>query len=256
METPTGQQPPAIFSKLRRMNEYLSHDFLGGPRLLKLSWVINLQKGGTLAFVFLLMALYDNYSVAAWVYLALHGTYGLCWLLKHLAFRDPSWEVRVTFGGALNAWLLVLGPYWVAPFLLISSVLGPGYPDPSPALISLTIGLHTLGVVVMMASDCQKHFTLRQKRGLITDGMFRYVRHPNYLGEMMLYAAYALLVQHWIPWAILAWVWGNVFLTNMVMKEASLSRYPEWADYKARTGMLLPRVWRTSRVQSLAPPAP
>jgi hypothetical protein len=30
----------------------------------------------------------------------------------------------------------------------------------------------------------------------------------------------------------------------MLGKEASMSRYPEWAAYKSRTGMLLPRLRR------------
>jgi protein-S-isoprenylcysteine O-methyltransferase Ste14 len=56
----------------------------------------------------------------------------------------------------------------------------------------------------------------------------------------LLYSAYAILVQHWLPWVILGLIWSLVFLPNMVMKEASISRYPGWAEYKKRTGMLLP----------------
>ena len=37
----------------------------------------------------------------------------------------------------------------------------------------------------MIASDAQKYFTLRFKRDLITNRMYRFIRHPNYLGEMM-----------------------------------------------------------------------
>ena len=62
--------------------------------------------------------------------------------------------------------------------------------------------------------------------------MHRYIRHPNYTGEMMIYGGLALLVWHWIPFVVLAWVWIGLFL-NMVVKEASMSRYPEWAAYKA-----------------------
>jgi protein-S-isoprenylcysteine O-methyltransferase Ste14 len=233
---------PVLFRALRSMNTYLSEDFLGGPKVVKMAWVINLQKGGTIAFVALLMALFGNFSAAAWVYLALHGSYGLIWLLKDRAFPDPSWERRVTIGGAVMCWALVLGLYWVFPVLLIAPVLGPR-PEPSSALLGACVLLHTLGVVIMMCADCQKHFALKAKRGLITDGMFARVRHPNYLGEMMLYGAYALLVGHWIPWAILGWVWGGVFLTNMVWKEASMARYPEWEAYRARTGWLLPRLF-------------
>jgi protein-S-isoprenylcysteine O-methyltransferase Ste14 len=237
---------PRIVQKVAAINRYLSEDFLGGPKWIKAAWVINLQKAGTLPFVLLLMWLYGNYSTAAWVYLGLHGSYGLIWLLKHLAFRDPNWEKRITLGGAVMAWLMVLGPYWIAPFLLISGVLGERT-WPSSALLGLCILIYVLGVVLMVVSDAQKYFTLRVKRGLITDGMFRYVRHPNYLGEMLLYGSFALLVGHWLPWLVLGIVWSQVFLTNMLMKEASMSRYPEWAAYKARTGMLLPKLSSPSR---------
>jgi protein-S-isoprenylcysteine O-methyltransferase Ste14 len=239
--TPTETVPPFV-AAWTRFSKHLSQDLFGGPRVLKFAWVINAQKGATLAFVAALMLAYGNFTTAAWVYLALHGTYGLCWLLKHVAFRDPGWERRITFGGALMSVALVLGAYWVAPFLLISDVLGPR-PPPGLPLLALCIGLHTLGVAVMLSADCQKYFTLRVRRGLIDDGMFRYTRNPNYLGEMMIYGSYALLVGHWIPWAILAWVWIGIFLPNMLNKDASLSRYPGWAAYKARSGLLLPRLF-------------
>ena len=41
---------------------------------------------------------------------------------------------------------------------------------------------------------------------------------------------------------VLAWVWGCLFAVNMVLKEASMSRYPEWAAYKKRSWWLLPFV--------------
>ena len=93
----------------------------------------------------------------------------------------------------------------------------------------------------MIAADAQKYFTLRLQRGLITDGMFRYVRHPNYLGEMMIYGSFALMVWHWLPVVVLAWVWAG-FRGQHDAKEASLSRYPGWAEYQRRTWWLLPLV--------------
>jgi len=175
--------------------------------------------------------------------LALHGTYGLCWVLKDTIFPDPNWQYKVTLGGGLMSFLLVLGPYWTFPYILVSGVLGPEQVMASLPMLAFAIGLHTLGVVLMMVADCQKYYTLKYKKGLIQEGLFRKIRHPNYLGEMMLYGSYALIVQHWIPWAILAWVWLGVFLVNMVHKEASMSRYPEWAEYKKQSGMLLPKLF-------------
>lgn len=237
---PHAYDAPLFIQKMAALSRYMSQSFLGGPRLVKLSSVINFQKAGTFLFVGFLMVAYQNTSAAAWVYLALHGTYGLCWLLKHATFPDPSWDVRITLGGVLVSFLFVLGPYWLFPFLLISGKATSWLPSPSWSLLAFCIAWHTFGLALMIGADCQKYFTLKHKRGLIQDGFFRFIRHPNYTGEMMLYSSYALLVGHWLPWAILVWVWSAIFLTNMLSKEASMSRYPEWAAYKARTGMLLP----------------
>jgi protein-S-isoprenylcysteine O-methyltransferase Ste14 len=233
-----------------QFRDWISGDFLGGPRI-KFAWAINLQKGGTLFFVLGLMFAFNDFSATAWTYAALHGSYGLMWLLKEAVFPDPSWQRRVTLPGALNAWLLVLGPYWIAPVLLVLN----RHEAPPSTLAGATV-LYVAGVVLMMGSDAQKYFTLRVRKGLITDGFFARVRHPNYLGEMMLYASFAIVAGHWLPWVVLAWVWSALFLPNMLRKEQSMSRYPEWAAYKARSGFLLPRVLPQSSWRPQSPQAP
>ena len=94
---------PAWAQAMRRFSEYLSQDFLGGPRPWKFAWVINFQKTGTFLFLGLLMWVYQNNSPTVWVYLALHGSYGLVWFLKDMAFPDPNWQKRITIGGGINA---------------------------------------------------------------------------------------------------------------------------------------------------------
>ena len=232
-----------LWTHWARFTAFMTERFLGGPQVLKFAWVINFQKTRTIFYILLLMYYYQNYSLAAYVYLALHGMYGFCWMLKHFAFPDRSWEKKVTIGGGLMAFVLVLGLYWVFPYMLISGILGPDQKMASLTVLTTAICLHTLGVVIMMTADCQKYFTMKYNQGLICDGLFKYIRHPNYLGEIMLYASYAMIVQHWIPWAILAWVWIGVFLVNILQKEASMSRYPEWADYKKQSGMLIPKLF-------------
>ena len=232
-----------LWTHWARFTAFMTERFLGGPQVLKFSWVINFQKTGTFFYILLLMNYYQNFSLAACVYLDLHGMYGFCWMLKHFAFPDRSWEKKITIGGGLMAFVLVLGLYWVFPYLLISGILGPDQKMASLTILTAAISLHTLGVVIMMTADCQKYFTLKYHQGLIREGLFKYIRHPNYLGEIMFYASYAIIVQHWIPWAILAWVWIGVFLVNILQKEASMSRYPEWADYKKQSGMLIPKLF-------------
>lgn len=240
-------QPPRWAQRLAALNDRLVLGTTGRPGSLKLAWVINFQKAGTLPFLAALMLLYGNTTTVAWVYLALHGGYGLVWLIKDLAFPDPAWQKRVTWGGACMAFGGVLGWYWVFGWLLMSRPTPPAYPLAESAWMALCIGLCMLGCSIMMAADAQKFFTLRLRSGLITDGMFSRVRHPNYLGEMMIYASFALLVWHWLPWLVLAWVWLGLFAVNMMNKEASLSRHPGWAAYRRRTGWLLPRLGTTEK---------
>jgi len=242
MTTTVSAAAPSWAVAMRRLTVFVSQDLGGGPRPWKLAWIINFQKGGTALFIAALMAYYGNHSTAAFVYLALHGSYGVAWLIKDLSFPDPSWQVRVTIGGGIAAFLGVLAPYWLIGWLLISRTAQPSYPLPDEAWFCLCTSLVIVGVAIMVAADAQKYFTLRVRRALITDGMFRYVRHPNYLGEIMIYGAFGLMVWHWIPALILGGIWLGLFAVNMLVKEASMSRYPEWKAYSQRTWWLLPGV--------------
>ena len=227
---------------MRAATDYLVCDFLGGPRPWKLAWVINFQKAGSFVFLGFLLWYYGNTTPKAWVYAALQGSYGIVWIIKDLAFPDPGWQRRVTIAGGINAFVGVLGWYWVFGWLLLSGTAAPDYPLPDVVWLCLCTSLCIVGCAIMIAADAQKFFTLRERRGLIVDGMFRYIRHPNYLGEMLIYASFALLVWHWLPFVVLAWVWCGLFAVNMVLKEASMSRYPEWQAYRSRSWWLLPPI--------------
>jgi protein-S-isoprenylcysteine O-methyltransferase Ste14 len=228
---------------MQRLTNYFVCDFLGGPRPWTIAWVNNYQKARTNVLLPPLNVYYYNTSAAVWIYTAMHGSYGLVWILKDVAFPDANWQRRITIGGGINAFLAVLGWYWVFGWLLISGTAQPNYPLPDFAWFCLCISLCITGSAIMIAADAQKFFTLRIQRGLITDGMHRYVRHPNYLGEIMIYGSFAMMVWHWLPVVVLAGVWLGIFAVNMIMKEASMSRYPEWAAYRKRTWWLIPFVF-------------
>ena len=227
---------------MHRYTEWVVTDAGGGPRPWTIAWVIDFQKIGTFPFLGFLIAFYHNTSAAAWIYLAMHGTYGLVWIVKDLAFPDPSWQKRITILGGLNVFFSVLIWYWVFGWLLISGASQPDYPLPDYAWFTLCISLCILGCVVMIAADAQKYFTLRIQKGLITDGMYRYIRHPNYLGEMMIYSSLAMMVWHWLPVVVLGIIWSGLFAVNMINKEARMSRHPAWQEYKRRTWWLLPPI--------------
>ncbi|MEG3932529.1 DUF1295 domain-containing protein [Microcoleus sp. T2B6] len=204
---------------------------------MKLKHFINLHKGLTFPFVLTLMFIYQNFNFGAWVYLALHGTYGLLWLLKDQIYPDKQWEQEISVGTGILGFVL-LSLYWIAPFILISSGSQPPLP-----LVAAAISLNIIGVFLHYTADAQKYYTLKYRSGLITEGFFARSRNTNYLGEILIYGAFAMLVQHWLPFLILAAFFAGVFIPNMIKKDRSLGRYPEFADYKIRSGLLLPRLF-------------
>ena len=203
---------------------------------MKLNQIINLHKGLTVFVVMGLMMFYKNYSIAAWVYLSLHGTYGILWLLKEKIFPDPYFKEKINLITSITGFIF-LGSYWIAPFILISSQKSISYP-----IIAASISINIIGVFLHFASDAQKYFTLKIKKELIQDGFFKKIRNTNYLGEILIYLSFAILSMSFIPFAILAIFFFVVFLPRMIKKDKSLSKYDSFNEYKQRSGLLLPKL--------------
>jgi len=180
MERVEKREVPAWVNFINKMNNYLTQNLLGGPKLIKMAWVINLHKFSNIFLILAMMNWYQNFSRAAFLYMVLHGSYGFIWILKHLAFRDQKWEEKVTFSSAIFGFVF-LATYWIAPYILISDVTQT-YDFLTNSYVALCLSLYIFGLTIMVAADCQKNFTLKFKKGLITDGMFKHIRHPNYLG--------------------------------------------------------------------------
>jgi steroid 5-alpha reductase family enzyme len=158
------------------------------------------------------------------------------WLIKDRLYPDQQWEKEISVVMGIFTFI-VLGLYWVAPFIIIS-----GNVTATAPLISVAIAINIIGVLLHYGSDAQKYFTLKYREGLITEGFFSRSRNPNYLGEILIYLSFALLAQHWLPFLILGGFVAGIFIPNMRKKDQSLSRYPEFDAYKANSGLLLPKL--------------
>ena len=203
---------------------------------MKLNQLINLHKGLTVIVVSGFMIFYKNYSIAAWVYLSLHGTYGILWLLKEKIFPDPYFKEKINFITSITGFIF-LGSYWIAPFILISSQKSVSNP-----IIAVSISINIIGVFLHFASDAQKYFTLRIQKELIRDGFFKNIRNTNYLGEILIYLSFAILSMSYIPFAILALFFFVVFLPRMIKKDKSLTKYSSFKEYKQISGLLFPKI--------------
>ena len=200
---------------------------------------IDIHKGATAPMVLILIWYFHQWeNHTAWIYLALHGSYGIMWVLKSAIFPDKTWEAKCSIWYGLYIWG-GLTLYWISPFIIMST---PVYN--SPMYLGLIVAIFAMGVFFHYAADMQKHAHLKLKPGeLITDGLMSKCRNTNYFGEFLIYLSFALISKHWVPIAVLISFMTIIWLPNMRRKDKSLSRYPDYEDYKKRSSLMIPFIW-------------
>jgi protein-S-isoprenylcysteine O-methyltransferase Ste14 len=196
---------------------------------------IDSHKGFTGLAALGIMYYYQSWeNTTAWVYLALHGSYGIMWILKSIIFGDKQWESKTSIWYGLYIWI-GLSLYWITPYLISSQkVQAPAW------YLSICIALYSIGIFYHFASDMQKHIQLSITKGLIKTGLWANCRNPNYFGELLIYLGFSMLAMSWIPIAVIAIFMGIVWIPNMIKKDKSLSRYPDYADYKRNSKWIIP----------------
>ena len=114
-------------------------------------------------------------------------------------------------------------------------------------LLSYVGLLISIGAATMQGfADIQMHrFRKTAKGGFIRDGLWKNSRHPNYLGEILMWWGVALSVVCATPsaWFLVAGAVANTllfFLVSIPMADGRQSRKEGFAEYKKQTRMLLP----------------
>jgi len=184
-----------------------------------------------------------DYGPAAMCLLVCHTIYGISWVAKDVHFPDPSWRTPMTVLGFILVFLYPLGTYYLPMFCLMSRKC-PGNFAVGNELWIVGLGLvcYLIGFFYHFCADTQKYFVLKYQRprNLISDGLLAHSRNPNYFGEIMLYTGYAIWSGSYIILPIFMSTWVIIFWPNMLAKEASMSRYPQHAKWKSRTGFVVP----------------
>ena len=70
----------------------------------------------------------------------------------------------------------------------------------------------------------------------------------NYVGEIMLYASFGVIVQRWETWLIFAYMWGVIFTIRMSLKDYSLAKKDGFKEYAQETWMLVPKLFNSTEI--------
>ena len=118
--------------------------------------------------------------------------------------------------------------------ILLGLVLGRA----SPATILAGTPLLLLGIALhLWAKGC-----LHQNKEVTTSGPYRYVRHPFYLGNLLLDAALVLMSGSIILGCVFPFWWAAVYIPVMRREEATMAGLfgPQYRTYAARVPLLFP----------------
>ena len=106
--------------------------------------------------------------------------------------------------------------------------------------------LMTLGLIVMvigLMSLGRSFGIMPRARGLVQTGLYRWVRHPIYLGEFLVFAGIMILAVSPLTLAIYG-MFVALQVYRLLMEERTLgAAYPAYVEYCTRTARLLPRVY-------------
>ena len=154
--------------------------------------IVDVNKATLWIWLFGLMVYHNNFSIGAWIYLSLHGSYGIFWATKSRAFPDPGFTKPATITSCILApFPVAIIPYYFIGYWMMTG--GEEVRSPSYERIFVALQIHVYGMVLMVVTDVQKYLVLKERKGLITHGMHGWSRNLNYIGEMMVYASFGVM---------------------------------------------------------------
>jgi protein-S-isoprenylcysteine O-methyltransferase Ste14 len=108
------------------------------------------------------------------------------------------------------------------------------------AVMSLGLALYFAGLLRLGAS-WRIGIDREQPGALVTSGLFARIRHPLYGGILLATLGMAVLAADVVSFAAMAAAWTAVPIQARLEEEFLASLYPEYAQYRARTGRFVPR---------------
>ncbi|MFN9425858.1 MAG: DUF1295 domain-containing protein [Cyanobacteriota bacterium] len=175
------------------------------------------------------------------VYLSLHISYCLWWLLEQWLFPQRREQLFTDKVGPLrfDFALLFIGVLYSLPGVL-------AFLNPEPiSFVALALGLtlFIFGSLINATADVQKMTAKAMGGGLVADGIWRRVRHVNYLGDLLRYLSFAVVAG--VGWAyVVPALVLLLYLQRIGQKERQMAaKYPDFAGYQQRSARLLPGIW-------------
>jgi protein-S-isoprenylcysteine O-methyltransferase Ste14 len=205
----------------------------GANRRTRSDWV------GSIVFLALGVFLIARMPRGAWMVLptVLYDVVvSMTFLIRRPARRtDSSWAARAA---------AYAGTFLMPAYVQLADRLWPASLSPTSLLMTRTaLVVWTLGLAFNIWTVWQLRFAFSlvpQARVLQTTGPYRLVRHPIYLGYIVIYLAFWMAHMH-LAVGIVVLAWFGITLLRIRFEERVLRKtFSEYAGYATRVGMLWP----------------
>jgi len=118
--------------------------------------------------------------------------------------------------------------------------------EPYPAILGLAVIVAGVSIRFIAMRTLSRHFTyavsIQEQHELIEQGLYRSIRHPAYLGELMVFLGIGLAFANWISLVILLVCPFIAFHIRMNVEEKVLLDHfaARYTEYRKRTWRLVP----------------
>jgi protein-S-isoprenylcysteine O-methyltransferase Ste14 len=154
-------------------------------------------------------------------------------------------------GDRMSIWILTLGislGYWLS-FIIASTPVGRIYHWNTFFIIGSIIEAIGLFIRINAINTLKKHFTYTitkiEHHELIETGWYKHIRHPGYLGQLIIFTGIALTLSNWLSiiGMILPVFLGYYY--RIIMEEKFLVKQmgQQYIDYQKRTNKLIPFIF-------------
>ncbi len=181
--------------------------------------------------------------------------YLVVYVILVLVYRIAEVLVMARIGTAAKkprrdwtAWLTIV-PYWLVLVGPALEYLARDYLSPrTPALVlGSALFLAAIAVRIRAHLDLGKQFTTflaeGKERGLVTTGLYGYIRHPLYLADLLLFLACpSFLAVNW-SWILTAIGFVGMVLRIEMEERALRQTFEAYSAYSERTWKLIPQIY-------------
>jgi protein-S-isoprenylcysteine O-methyltransferase Ste14 len=201
---------------------------------------INVGKALTVLLLILCAAMYGIQDFRQLLYLCLHGSYCLWWLLEQWFYppRRQMFNQPTKLAGFAST-LLLVGVFYTLPgYLAFTNSTPIAFGTAAIALL-----LYIFGSLINTSADVQKLTAKQWGADLVSDGLWRFSRHINYFGDWLRYLSFSVLagslLAYLVPGLILL-----MYLYLIGQKEQTMpSKYSGYAQYQQSTARFIPFIW-------------